>query len=448
MVLEIAAVGGYGEVGRNMTAVRCNGEVVILDCGIHLPNYVKLTDEETGDVIKFDEKILRKAGAIPDDRSIESWWGEVKAIIPSHAHLDHIGAIPYVEHKYNAPIIATPFAAAVLKTICQNERIKLRNQVRTLLPNSSLRLTQNITVEFIHVTHSTPQCVLIVIHTPDGIVCYGNDFKLDNSPTLGRKPNYESLEALGTKNVAALILEDLYANDPRKMPSEGIAKDMLQDVLLGVNSTGKALVVTTFSSHIARLKAIADMGKKLNRKVLFFGRSLAKYAFAAEDAGIAYFSKDGVKIATYGRQVYQTFKEVEANRDKYMLVMTGHQGEPKAMMFRVLQNQFAFKLKQGDHVVFSCNVIPADINKKNRAELERQLRAVGCRIFTDIHVSGHCAREDLRDVISFIKPKHLIPCHGDKPKQEAFTSLAEEMGYSTKAKTLHVLNEGDRVTVN
>ena len=447
MALEIVAVGGYSVVGRNMTAVRWNDEVVILDCGLHVPNYATYTEEEQGDIIKLDEKNLKRVGAIPDDRSIQEWWPKVKAIVIGHAHLDHLGATPYLEHKYDAPIIATPFACAVLNAICRDERIKLKNQIRPLLPNSSMKVSPNITIEFIHVTHSTPQAVVIVVHTPDGKIVYGNDFKLDNSPTLGKKPNYEALQELGKEGkVKALIMDDLYAGDMRKMPSEAIAKDMLRDVLLGIDSKGKGLIVTTFSSHIARLKSITELGAKLGRKVVFVGRSIAKYAYAAEDSGVTNFTKMGVQILKYGRQVRGAYKEIMDNREKYMVVMTGHQGEPKAMMAKVLNNQYPFKILPEDIVVFSCITIPADVNKRNRAELERQLRSIGARIFTDIHVSGHCAREDLRDVITFVKPQHLVPTHGDDHHNAAFVTLANEQGY-TLNKNLHVMKEQDHLVL-
>ncbi len=447
MPIEIAAIGGYGVVGRNMTAVRVNNEVVILDCGIHLPNYITLTEEEAGDVIKLDEKKLKHAGAVPQDDTIKDWWHEVKALMVSHAHLDHLGALPYLSQKYDAPIIATPFSCAVLQSICKDEGIKLPNQIRPLLPNSHLKLTPNITIQFIHLTHSTPQTVLIAIHTPEGVIAYGSDFKLDNSPILGKKPNYEALKELGDSGkVKALILEDLYAEDARKMPSEAIAKDMLRDVMVDVDSKGKAVIVTTFSSHIARLTTIVDLAEKLKRKVVFLGRSLAKFALAAEDSGVAQFTSRGVKILKYGRQVRQVMKELMDNRDKYVIVMTGHQGEPKAMLSKIVQNIYPFKFKPEDHVIFSSNTIPAEINLRNRAKLEAELKKIGVRMFTNIHVSGHCAREDLRDVIMLLKPKHLLPIHGEKPMNDAMIDLGTEQGYKL-GKTSHALKEGERITI-
>lgn len=447
MPIEIVAVGGYSEVGRNMTAIRVGDEVIILDCGLHLPNYINATDQAHGEFVKKGAKSLQNAGAIPDDRIINDWRKDVKAIIVTHAHLDHLGAMPFLENKYNAPLVMTPFSGAVLRTICTDEKIKLRNEIKQLLPNSSFQVTKNIKIEFIHTTHSVPQTVIVALHTPEGIIVYANDFKLDNSPTLGRKPNYAALKKLGDSGkVKALILEDLYVSDARKMPSEAIAKQMLRDVLLGVDNKGKGIVVTTFSSQIARLKSIVEMGQKLNRQVIFLGRSLSKYAGAAEEAGVMNFSKEGVRIMKFGNQVRRELSRIKKQRHKYMLVMTGHQGEPKAMLSRLARNQFEFRLQPEDHVIFSSKTIPAEINQRQRAELDSLIRSIGARIFSDVHISGHCAREDLRDVIDFIKAEHVFPTHGDSRMNKSFVSLAQEMGYTLK-KDLHVLKEGQKFIV-
>ncbi|MDO8660264.1 MAG: MBL fold metallo-hydrolase RNA specificity domain-containing protein, partial [Candidatus Woesearchaeota archaeon] len=200
------------------------------------------------------------------------------------------------------------------------------------------------------------------------------------------------------------------------------------------------------SSHIARLTTIVDLAEKLKRKVVFLGRSLAKYALAAEDSGVTQFTSRGVKILKYGRQVRQVMKDLMDNRDKYVIVMTGHQGEPKAMLSKIVQNMYPFRIKAEDHIIFSCITIPAEINLKNREHLESELKKIGVRMFTNIHVSGHCAREDLRDVIMMLKPKHLLPIHGEKPMNDAMIDLGAEQGYKL-GKTSHALKEGERISL-
>jgi ribonuclease J len=446
MGVEIFAVGGYGEVGRNMTAVKVDDQVVIFDMGLHMPNYIKLTEEEMGEIVRINEGTLKKADAVPQDSAIKDWRSQVVAIVLSHAHLDHIGAVPYLASKYNAPIICTPFTAEVLKSMCKDENIRMSNKIVQLYPNQRMTIADGLILEFCAITHSTPQAVIALLHTKYGGIMYGNDYKLDDHPGIGKKPNYEHFTNMGDKGaILALIQDCLYAREPRKTPSEAIARDMLDDVLLGIKSKGKAVIVTTFASHIARLKCIADFGKKMGRKVVFMGRSIAKYSWAADAAGITQLKKDA-EILKYRRQLEQKLKEVQAKgRDKYLLVMSGHQGEPKSALSRIIRGELHFKFEPGDHVIFSCSVIPAEINIKNRAEMDERLKQLGVRLFTNIHASGHSSREDLREFIMMTKPKHIIPTHGEPKKMDSFISLAKEIGYTNK--NIHALVTGQKVKI-
>lgn len=190
IMIEIYTVGGYNEVGKNMTLINVDGEAVILDMGIHLEPYIKLT-EEAEDIITISPKHLIKAGAIPDINLIKHLMPNVKAIIPSHAHLDHIGAIPFIAKKFDAPVIGTPYTISVLSYILKEERIKFDNPLKSLNPNSFYKISDTLKIEFINMTHSTPQTVAIAVHTKYGIILYTNDFKLDLYPTLGSKPNFK-----------------------------------------------------------------------------------------------------------------------------------------------------------------------------------------------------------------------------------------------------------------
>lgn len=199
MPVEIKAIGGFNEIGRNMAAFKVDDEVVICDMGLHIPHYIKVTEEEREDIFNIDEITLRKAGAIPDDRVMKDWIDKVIAIVPSHAHLDHIGAVPYMSNKYNAPIISAPFSLNVLRHICADEKIKLKNKLVEVNPNSTYKLSDNITLEFINMTHSIPQTMMVALHTKYGIFVYGNDFKMDYTPTLGQKPNFKAIARIAKK---------------------------------------------------------------------------------------------------------------------------------------------------------------------------------------------------------------------------------------------------------
>jgi|ETNmetMinimDraft_2_1059921.scaffolds.fasta_scaffold00367_12 ribonuclease J len=440
-MIEICAVGGYNQIGKNMTAVKYKDEVVIFDMGLLLDKYIEATNQGEHDDKHLNPDELRKAGAIPNDAVLKDWKGKVKAIIPTHAHLDHVGAIVYLSNAYNAPILCTAFTKEVLTAIAKDERIILKNEIKVLNVNARFKISDRLEIEFVNVTHSCPHTVMAALHTPDGTVMYANDFKFDDHPTIGKKPNYARMKELGNDGVKVLIVDSTRADSATKTPSETVARDMLRDVMLGVDSTNKAVIVTTFASHLARLKSIISMGKQMGRKVIFLGRSLGKYANAGEKAGLVNFSKE-VDMATFGKQIEKKLKSIEKKLDKYVLVVTGHQGEPNSTLSKMVDGKIPFNFNSEDHVVFSCTVIPSPINIQNRIALEDKLRSKHVRIFKDIHVSGHASREDLRDLLTFVKAEHIIPAHGDIPKKEAMASLAEEKGYVI-GKTVHLVKEGD-----
>src|SRR3989339_822317 len=429
MGIEIRAVGGYNEVGRNMTAVKVDDQVIILDMGLHLEPYIAYTeDEDFGRSLSREE--LLKVGAVPDDRVIDGWRDKVRAIIPTHAHLDHVGALPYLAKRYKAPILCTPYTKEIIKAILADEKIALKNDIRVLNANSQANLTKKVRVEFINMTHSIPQTVMVALHTPYGIVLYANDFKFDNQPIIGKKPNYEKLRQLGKDGILALICDCTRARTEGKTLSENIAREMLKDVLLGTDSTGKAVIVTTFSSHIARLKSIVEFGGKMGRKVVFLGRSLSKYVTAAENIDLVNFSEE-VEMVAYGSQVRRKLKQIEKDGpEKYLMVVTGHQGEPKATLSKMAGNELHFPFSREDHIVFSCGVIPSDINIMNRTVLEEHLNRFGVRIFKDIHVSGHAAKEDLRELLNMVRPRFLFPAHGNNEMKQGLCDLALEKGYA------------------
>jgi len=441
MGIDICSVGGYNEVGKNCTAIKIDDDVFILDLGLHLENYIKYTEDE--DIVNINGQELVKVGAVPDLSVIKDWIHKTKVVIPTHAHLDHVGAIPYLSNEFKAPIFCTPFATAVIRAILKNEKIQLKNAIKTLTTNSMYQLNSDIKIEFINTTHSTPQTAMVALHTKYGTILYANDFKFDKYPTLGKKPNFKRLGELGKKGVIVLICDSTYAGDHKKMPSESVAKEMLRDVLLGTESKHNAIIVTTFSSHLARLKSIIEFGKKLHRKIILMGRSLHKYVMAGEEIGIINFSKD-VEIVKYGKQIKKKLKKIEKNREKYLLVVTGHQGEPKATLSKMARGIFKFRFKPEDHIVFSCKVIPTPTNIQNREMLENDLKQFKVRIFKDIHVSGHAAREDLRDLINLVKPKHIIPAHGELKMTSALCNLANQMGYK---KNVHLMQNGQYLKI-
>jgi ribonuclease J len=202
--------------------------------------------------------------------------------------------------------------------------------------------------------------------------------------------------------------------------------------------------VTTFSSHIARLKSIIEFGKKMKRKIVFLGRSLGKYVYAAEKIGIVDFSSQ-VQIVSYKSQIAKVLKKIEREgRENYLIVATGHQGEPDAVLSKLAGGKFSFKMMPEDHVIFSCNVIPSPLNVENREALEKKLIDTNVQIYRNIHQSGHASREDHKDLINMLRPKHIIPSHVGKEKAEFMVELAEGLGYK-KGKTVHIMDDGEKI---
>jgi ribonuclease J len=444
MGLQVIPVGGFSEVGRNCTLVKVDDEAVILDMGLHMDNYITYTgDDDRDDLAEKDMSTegLMKVNAVPNLNHIKDVIQQVKAIVIGHAHLDHIGAVPFMANKFpNADIHGTRYTIEVLKEMLRSDGTRFKNKLVGHAPNSTFVVSKNIKVELVHMTHSIPQTASIVLHTPYGKVVYAVDFKLDNAPVLGEKPNYKRLEELGKEGVKVLIMDSLYSHMSTKCPSESIAREMLKDVLLGVHSKGNAIVVTTFSSHIARLNTIIDLGKKMKRNVYLVGRSFDKYVMAAKRANVIDLTKKA-QMVKFGGQVKAFFKKVK-NPEKCLFIVTGHQAEPGSILPRMVFQEL-YEFKEQDNVVFSCSVIPVENNIINRQNLDAELKRRKVRIFTDVHVSGHAYREDHRELIRIVNPEFIIPCHAEEPKLLLTRELAVEMGY--KPEDVLIAKDGDRI---
>lgn len=446
MEIEIIAIGGYEEVGKNMSAVRIGEEIIIFDMGIHLD---RLHIHEDTDIDKMHSLDLIERGVIPDDTLMREVNGKVKAIVFTHGHLDHIGAVAKLAHRYDAPIIATPFTMALIERVAKWERkFKFNNPLQILNSGEKCQISPQITMEFVRTTHSIPQAVTPALHTSEGVVIYSNDFKFDNHQKISPPPDYQRFLELGEKGVLALIVDSTRAaeRDEVKTHSEKIARIVLQDILEQPLKDDQGILITTFASHIERVQAICDIVGQSNRKMLLLGRSMERYCGLAEKMGILDLPKNA---SIYGspKSINRALSLANEKRSDYVLLTTGHQGEPDALLPRIANDKTSFLVQPGDNVIISAPVIPNPLNKANRNLLEMRLKSKGARIYTNAHVSGHAGREDHRDFLRMLNPAHLIPAHGNLEMLSAYAELAEEEGYRI-GRNIHLLRNGQAQVFN
>ena len=446
MTVEVIAVGGYEEVGKNMTAVKIGEDVIIFDMGIHLD---RISIHEDTDIDRMHSLDLIERGVIPDDTLMKDVDGQVKAIVFSHGHLDHIGAVAKLAHRYNAPIIGTPYTIALIERTIKGERkFKVNNPIRPLNPGSKLKLSKDITLEFVQSTHSIPQAVFPVLHTPEGIIVYALDIKFDNHQKVSPPPDYNRLRELGRKGVLVLIVETTNATNhtETKTYSEKVPRIILEDLMREPLKEKAGMIVTTFSSHVERIQTIVDIAKKSDREIFLLGRSMERFCGIAQNMGILKLPENAT---IYGspKAVNKALMKAEDDRDKYLLVTTGHQGEPDALLTRIASGRTPFNVRKGDNVIFSAPIIPNPTNAANRHILESKLKSNGARIYANAHVSGHAGREDHRDFLRMLRPKHIIPAHGNLEMLVSYGELAEEEGYRI-GNNVHILRNAQAQVFN
>lgn len=439
--MEIIAIGGYNEFGRNMTEVKVGDESVIIDMGIKLDRV--LIHEDT-DLSTMNDEELVKRGIFPDHKLVQ---GKVKAIIISHGHLDHLGAVSKLADKYPAPIYATPYTSELIKAEKRyNRDFKGGDRVKAVHHGEIVEITPNISLEFIRVTHSILQSSFVVLHTSEGIIVYANDFKFDDTPVLGEKTDYTRLAEIGAEGVKCLVVESSRVHEEQRTPSEDIARKLLFDTI-SKSDEDAGLIVTTFSSHLQRIRSILDASQMVGRTPVLLGRSMGKYSSIGEKLNLIELPKVTSVYAT-SKAVSGILKKInQEGREKYLIIATGHQGETDAILSRIANREFEFKIQKDDQIAFSANVIPNPMNVANRYVLETKLRIQGGRMLKELHVSGHAAREDHRYLLKVLNPENIIPCHGDLAMLSSYTELAESIGYQLN-KDIFLVRNGQTIRVS
>lgn len=433
--MKLTAVGGYEEIGKNMTLLTSGGESVILDMGLH----VEVLMGQDYDTAGMGRRELTELKALPNDDILEpSVRKSVVGIALGHGHLDHIGGITKMAHRYDVPIIATPFTTEVIKSqIVEERKYQLTREVRKILPAGVVNLGRRFSIEFVPAAHSIPDATILAVRTPEGLVVYANDYKFDEHPMLGHKTDVHRLRQLAAEGVRAFIFDTTRIELEGHTPSERVAHDRIEKTFGELEDT-KGIIATTFSSHIARIQGLIEIGERMGRRVLLLGRSMEKYSTAAIRTKFLNLSRAGV----FGnsRSMEKMLRSVK-QKEKFLLIVTGNQGEPNSVLDRMANEVLPYRFNEGDAVLFCSEVIPSPINKACRRALEEKLQKKGAEIYKGLHVSGHACRDDVRDMMKILNPEHIIPTHGTPSKIEMAGALAKEEGFEN----VHILRDGGSV---
>ena len=384
-MLEIVPLGGLGEFGMNMLALSWGDTTIVVDAGVMFP----------------DPELLGVDRIIPDLSYLQQK-GRAAALVLTHGHEDHIGAVPHVAPLVDGPIYGTPLTLALVEPKLEEHGI----DGHALVP---VKPRQRVTVgpfeiEFIRVTHSMPDCVALAIHTPAGVVVHTGDFKIDQTPIDGEHFDVHRFAELGASGVLALLADSTNIDRPGFTGPETDVIDGFEEVF---TSTHGKLVVATFSSSIYRMQILVDLATQFDRKVAFVGRSIEKNAEIAQRLGYLRVPS-GVQIRDADVHNY-------ASQD-VLCITTGSQGEPQAALPRISIDDHRYvKLAEDDTVVFSARSIPG--NEKAIARTMSHITRRGADIVTPamkrVHVSGHGNAEELKLMISLVRPKYFVPVHGE-----------------------------------
>ncbi|WP_306055368.1 RNase J family beta-CASP ribonuclease [Natronococcus wangiae] len=445
MEIEIATIGGYEEVGRQMTAVRAGNDIVIFDMGLNLSKVLIHDNIRTEGMHSLD---LIDMGAIPDDRVMSDLEGDVQAIVPTHGHLDHIGAISKLAHRYDAPIVGTPFTIELVSDEVEEEqKFDFNNDLVKMEAGETMTIGDHgCELEFVNVTHSIIQAINPVLHTPEGAIVYGLDKRIDHTPVIGDPIDMDRFREIGREGVLCYIEDCTNANKKGRTPSENVAREHLRDVLYSMEDYDGAILASTFSSHIARVKSLIEFARDIGRTPILLGRSMETYSGTAKRIGVDFPSD--VEMVGYRRSIEQTLERImNDGKENFLPIVTGHQGEPRALLTRMARGETAFELEPGDKVVYSARVIPEPTNEGQRYQAEKLLGMQGARVYSDIHVSGHLCQEGHYTMLNALQPENIIPAHQDLSGFSGYVDLASDQGY-TLGRDLHTTSNGNIIQIN
>ena len=403
--LKIIPLGGLNEVGKNMTVVEYEDDIIIIDCGLGFP----------------DEDMPGVDLVIPDVNYLETNADKIRGMVLTHGHEDHIGAIPYILRQIDMPIYGTKLTLGIIKNKLEEHSLPRKPKLVCVKAGDTVKLGQ-MSVEFIHVNHSIADACCLAITTPLGVVVHSGDFKLDVTPIDGEVMNITRLGEIGKKGTLLLMCESTNAERQGHTPSEKKVGKSLENIF--ATNKDKRIVIATFSSNVHRVQQIIDVSAKHGRKVAVTGRSMLNIVGAAVELG----------YMTVPKGVLIDINETKRFRpEEITLVTTGSQGEPMSALYRMaFADHSQVTLGPNDLVVLSSSAIPG--NEKLVGRIINELTKNGVSVLHDavveVHVSGHACQEELKLLQALVRPKYFMPVHGEYRHLAANRELAIDMGMS------------------
>ena len=400
--LKIIPLGGLGEIGKNMTAYEFGSDIIVVDCGMGFP----------------DEDMYGIDIVLPDISYLRANAANIRGMILTHGHEDHIGAVPYVLKELDVPIYTTPLTAALVELKLEEHDLLYNTQIFTKKPGSVFRLGC-FTIEFIHVNHSIPDSVALAIKTPVGTLVHTGDWKIDVTPISGGMIDLTRLGELGNDGVLALLGDSTNVEKPGHSDSERKVGESFDKLFIGCR---KRIIITTFASNVHRLQQIISVAARHGRRVAISGRSMENVLRVSIELGYMEIP-DNVLIDLD-----------QANRlpkEQVVIISTGSQGESMSALYRMAFSEHKqVHIDAGDRVIISASAIPGNENTISR--VIDALFSKGAEVIydrhTDLHVSGHASQEELKMMLALTRPKYFIPLHGEQRMLVKHAELARLMG--------------------
>jgi len=413
--LRLIPLGGLGEIGKNMMVLELPQDMIIIDAGLMFP----------------EEEMLGVDLVIPDISYVRERQKKLRAIIITHGHEDHTGALPYIVRELRAPIYCTRLTRGLISVKLKEHKLLKEADLRTVSPGEKIRLGA-FQVEFVRVTHSIPDSCGLAIRTPVGMVIHSGDFKLDHTPVMGEPTDLPRWAELGNQGVLLLLSDSTYAETPGYTPSEQVVGEALDRIM--ATASGR-VIVATFASLISRVQQVIDAAYRNGRRVFITGRSMVDNVKMALELG--YLSAP--------ENVLAPIDQLSRMRPQKVAIMTtGSQGEPTSALVRMASRDHRhIQIAPGDTVVMSASPIPGNETLINRT-IDNLCR-LGAEVLhtriADVHVRGHAAQEELKMLLSLVNPRFFVPIHGEYRHLMTHARLAQAMGVAQD--NAFILEDGD-----